>query len=99
MTGLAPGGAKMRETTALAVFPSSPSMPIGRGFMTAHPPLMDLAWLNLAHWQSASDQRHILHVARVPILFGRNLTLPEDGLALGPNRLATGEGERRFALC
>jgi hypothetical protein len=63
------------------------------GFMTAHPPLMDLAWLNLAHWQSASDQRHILHVARVPILFGRNLTLPEDGLALGPNRIVTGEGE------
>lgn len=63
------------------------------GFMTAHPPLMDLAWLNLAHWQSASDQRHILHVARVPILFGRNLTLPEDGLALGPNRIITGEGE------
>ena len=61
--------------------------------MTAHPPLMDLAWLNLAHWQSASDQRHILHVARVPILFGRNLTLPEDGLALGPNRIVTGEGE------
>ena len=63
------------------------------GFMTARPPLMDLAWLNLAHWQSASDQRHILHVARVPILFGRNLTLPEDGLALGPNRIVTGEGE------
>jgi len=63
------------------------------GFMTAHPPLMDLAWLNLAHWQSASDQRHILHGARGPILFGRNLTLPEDGLALGPNRIVTGEGE------
>ena len=63
------------------------------GFMTARPPLMDLAWLNLAHWQSASDQRHILHVARVPILFGRNLALPEDGLALGPNRIVTGEGE------
>ena len=35
------------------------------------PPLMDLAWLNLAHWQSSSDQRHILHIARVPILFAR----------------------------
>ncbi|WP_420403321.1 DUF4055 domain-containing protein [Nisaea sp.] len=63
------------------------------GFMTARPPLMDLAWLNLAHWQSASDQRHILHVARVPILFGRNLTLPEDGLELGPNRIVTGDGD------
>lgn len=40
------------------------------GFMTARPPLIDLAHLNVEHWQSASDQRNILHVARVPILFG-----------------------------
>src|SRR3546814_6971269 len=32
------------------------------GYLTARPPLLDLAWLNLAHWQSSSDQRHILHV-------------------------------------
>lgn len=32
------------------------------------PPLEDLADLNVAHWQSSSDQRHILHFARVPIL-------------------------------
>lgn len=40
------------------------------GFMTFEPPLTDLADLNVAHWQSSSDQRNILHVARVPILFG-----------------------------
>jgi hypothetical protein len=40
------------------------------GFMTGEPPLEDLAYTNLAHWQSQSDQRNILHVARVPILFG-----------------------------
>lgn len=40
------------------------------GFMTGEPPLMDLADLNVAHWQSHSDQRNIVHVARVPILFG-----------------------------
>lgn len=39
------------------------------GFFDAVPPLADLAELNLAHWQSSSDQRNILHVARVPILF------------------------------
>ena len=55
--------------------------------MTARPPLLDMAWLNLAHWQSASDQRHILHIARVPLLFGRNLQVPETGLDIGPNRL------------
>lgn len=40
------------------------------GFMAGEPPLEDLADLNVTHWQSSSDQRNILHVARVPILFG-----------------------------
>jgi hypothetical protein len=38
------------------------------GFMTAVPPLRDLADLNIKHWQSSSDQDSILHTARVPIL-------------------------------
>lgn len=38
------------------------------GFMTATPPLMELAHLNIKHWQSQSDQDNILHVARVPVL-------------------------------
>lgn len=63
------------------------------GFMTGRPGLIDLAWLNLAHWQSSSDQRHILHVARVPILFGRNLKVGEDGIEIGPNRMIVGDGD------
>lgn len=43
------------------------------GFMQARPPLAQLAFLNVEHWQSKSDQQTILHVARVPILFGRKL--------------------------
>lgn len=31
-------------------------------------PLLDLAYQNVEHWQSSSDQQTILHVARVPIL-------------------------------
>jgi hypothetical protein len=38
------------------------------GFMTAMPPLEDLADLNIKHWQSQSDQDSLLHTARVPIL-------------------------------
>ncbi|RJG10925.1 DUF4055 domain-containing protein [Pseudomonas cavernicola] len=38
------------------------------GFMTATPPLLELAHLNIKHWQSQSDQDNILHVARVPML-------------------------------
>ena len=48
------------------------------GFFAAEAPLEDLADKNVEHWQSASDQRNILHFARVPILHatGRNT---EDG--------------------
>lgn len=38
------------------------------GFMTACPPLLEVAHLNIKHWQSQSDQDNILHVARVPLL-------------------------------
>lgn len=38
------------------------------GYLRTTPPLLEVAHLNIAHWQSASDQQHILHVARVPIL-------------------------------
>lgn len=37
-------------------------------FMMSRPPLIDLAYMNIEHWQSASDQRSILHTARVPLL-------------------------------
>jgi hypothetical protein len=40
-------------------------------FMCGRPWLEDIAWLNVAHWQSDSDQRNLLHVARVPILFAK----------------------------
>ena len=40
------------------------------GFMTAEPPLLDLAHLNVEHWNSASVQMNLLGHARIPILFG-----------------------------
>lgn len=39
-----------------------------KGFGIGAPPLLELAHLNVEHWQSSSDQQTILHVARVPIL-------------------------------
>ena len=55
-------------TTSLSIIPFVPVYGGRTGFMTAVPPLLELAHLNVAHWQSASDQQNILHVARVPIL-------------------------------
>lgn len=43
-------------------------------FMVADPPLEALAWLNVAHWQSDSDQRNILRFARAGLLFMKGLT-------------------------
>lgn len=55
-------------TTGLAYIPFVPFYGWRTGYMTACPPLLDLAYLNVKHWQSQSDQDTILHVARVPIL-------------------------------
>lgn len=57
------------------------------GFFQGEPPLSDLAELNLAHWQSSSDQRNILHVARVPILFGSGWD-DKDTITIGAGTLA-----------
>lgn len=54
------------------------------GFMTGEPPHEKLAELNVRHWQSQSDQCHILHIARVAILFWAGKT-DDDNVMIGPN--------------
>ncbi len=39
-----------------------------QGFMLSKPPLLDLVNMNIAHWQSMSDQIAVLTVARFPML-------------------------------
>jgi len=67
------------------------------GFMTADPPLMDLAWLNLSHWQSSADQKNILHFSRFGLLFGKGLpkkVVQKGSLDIGPTKaILIGEGE------
>lgn len=50
-----------------------------RGTLFCPPPMIDLAYMNIAHWQEFSDQRNILHVARVPILFASGV---EEGVEI-----------------
>jgi hypothetical protein len=54
--------------TSLSEIPFVPLYGRRRGFMDGAPVLLDLAYLNVKHWQSQSDQDTILHAARVPIL-------------------------------
>lgn len=54
--------------TTLDVIPFVPFYGKKLDMMQGVSPLLDLAFLNVKHWQSSSDQDTILHVARVPIL-------------------------------
>ena len=57
------------------------------GFMSSRPPLEDLAWLNLRHWQSSSEQNVILHATRVPIFFASGFEEGElENTTIGPYR-------------
>jgi len=69
-----------------AHFMTSPEIPIvtmytnKKSFLVGEPLLLDFAYLNIAHWQSDSDQRNIVHVARVPILFSTGFGGDEHGM-------------------
>jgi len=59
-------------------------------FMEGRPALEDLAWLNLAHWQSSSDQRNILRFARVGMVFLKGISekeMEDKGLVMGANQV------------
>lgn len=58
-------------------------------FFKSKSPLEDLAYLNLRHYQSMSDQIHILHIARVPFIFASGIVDNMEGLEIGTNRLVT----------
>nr|WP_249139116.1 DUF4055 domain-containing protein [Actibacterium sp. MT2.3-13A] len=55
------------------------------GFFTGAPLLDDLADVNVAHWQSQSDQRNILRAARVPILHSAGRDDDEAKIVIGAN--------------
>jgi len=59
------------------------------GYGIGKPPLLDLAYQNVEHYQSSSDQQTLLHVARVPILFGK--MLGETEVVIGANQAVTAE--------
>jgi hypothetical protein len=55
-------------TTTLSEIPFVFFYGIRKSFGIGVAPLLELAFQNVEHWQSLSDQQTILHVARVPIL-------------------------------
>jgi len=71
-----------RGATSIDVIPFVPVYGFRKGFMVGSPPMLDLAYLNVEHWQSSSDQQTILRTVRVPILFGKAIG-DTDKLAIG----------------
>lgn len=63
------------------------------------PALEGLAWLNLAHWQSMSDQRNCLRFARVSLIFMSGVTdaEKESPVVVGPNRIVRSTNENAKA--
>jgi hypothetical protein len=63
--------------------PFAPIYTAREAFMCAPPPLLDLANLNLLHYQVNSDLHHAIHIANCPV----GVTHGFDGdIQLGPNR-------------
>ncbi|MBW7851740.1 MAG: DUF4055 domain-containing protein [Rhodospirillales bacterium] len=84
--------------TSLPVIPLVTVYTGRTGMLEAEPPLEDLAWLNLEHWQIRSDQRNALNVTSFPILAAAGWNKDGDGqVEFGPNKfLATGDPAGRF---
>lgn len=58
------------------------------GLMLGKPPLLDLAYMNVAHFQSYSDQMAILTVTRFPLLAASGIDEEEiENMVVGPKEL------------
>lgn len=62
-----------------------------KGEMICKPPLEDLGYLNVRHWQSTSDQINVLTVARFPMLAasGAQVEAGKGTMKVGPRQLLT----------
>jgi hypothetical protein len=54
-----------------------------RGELYTIPPLLELAFTNISHWQVQSDLRHSLHIASVPIPVFKNRDRSQDVMQVG----------------
>ncbi|WP_409260775.1 DUF4055 domain-containing protein [Pseudomonas putida] len=74
----------------IPVVPVHSSAVVASGELFAQPPLKDLAFMNVLHYQESSDQSNILRVARVPVLFASGLT-NDSPIAIGAETAIKGD--------
>jgi len=59
------------------------------GFMVAEPPMEDLAYANLNHWQNSSDHNNVLRFVRTGIIYGTGVPeKQQNGIIAGVNNIA-----------
>jgi hypothetical protein len=56
-----------------------------QGLLDSKPPLLDLAYLNLAHYQTDSDHETSIHKTCVPVYVETGIEPEEGGVIIGPN--------------
>ncbi|WP_256662840.1 DUF4055 domain-containing protein [Pseudomonas sp. URMO17WK12:I11] len=74
----------------IPVVPVHSSAVVASGELFAHPPLKDLAFMNIQHFQESSDQSNILRIARVPVLFASGVA-DDASIAIGSEYAIKGE--------
>lgn len=74
----------------IPVVPVHSSAVVSSGELFAHPPLKDLAYMNVQHYQESSDQSNILRVARVPVLFASGVG-DDAAIAIGSEYAIKGD--------
>ena len=75
------------EKGVLGGMTAIPLVPVyGRkaGYFQSRPPLMDLAWLNILHYQTNSDFHHASHLGCVPMLVTIGASVDGE-IEIGPN--------------
>ncbi|WP_242487911.1 DUF4055 domain-containing protein [Pseudomonas sp. TH31] len=58
--------------------------------LQSSPPLLDLAYMNIQHYQESSDQSNILRIARVPVLFASGVA-EDAAITIGSEYAIKGE--------
>ena len=74
----------------IPVAPVHSSAVVSSGELFAHPPLKDLVYMNIQHYQESSDQSNILRIARVPVLFASGVA-EDAAIAIGSEYAIKGD--------
>ena len=83
-------------TTSLDYIPFSIAYANKVGYMESRPPMLDIAELNLKHYQIMSDYDNILHISAVPMLSIFGMPPSDSEISAGPGEAFAMPAEARI---